>query len=163
MWAIRVFEWAADSSSFLQNRHTRCCYTAEVSSRPSRENNASQFSLRRCHKTVAIQPCHGMKSNCRHSFVSFLLFSFLSCFCGLSDQLSNSYLCDWIDCSFKPEGKSLFSKNVSTTAGLLNNWNITRSVPGGNENWDTGRHKRTMLSFVFRKCIHKANWRYNAT
>lgn len=157
-----MFEWAADSSSFLQNRHTCCCYIAEVSSRPSRENNASHFSLRRCHKTVAIHPWHGMKSNCRYSFVFFCCFLFLSCFCGLSDQLSNSYLYGWIDCSFKPEGKSLFSKNMSTTVGLLNNWNPAGNVPGGNKNWDTERHQRTMWSSVSEGVFNKPDVRYNS-
>ncbi len=66
--------------------------------------------------------------------MSFLLFSFSFMFLWAFRQLSNSYLYDWIDCSFKPEGKSLFSKNVSTTVGLLNNWNTAGNVPGGNKN-----------------------------
>lgn len=123
VWMIKVFEWTADSPSLLQNRHGRCRRTAEVSSRPSRENNASRFSLRRRHKTVAIQPWHGMKSNCWRSFCSFL---FLRVF-GLSDRLSNRYLYNWMDCKeFKARRrKFVFPKwcLTKTTGALQEIWN----------------------------------------
>lgn len=164
MWAIRVFEWAADSSSFLQNRHTRCCYTAELSSWPSRENNASRFSLRRCHKTVAIQPWHRMKSNCRHSFMSFLLFSFsfmIFFFFFLLDQLRNSYLYHWIDRSEFQAGrqKFVFQKCVYY-CWLAKQLEHCRKCALRGQNWDAERHEWTMWS---RRCVHIADLKYNTT